>query len=124
MADKLYSIIVQRRTQQGQVALQFSDQERAEKVYSEIVDQTVSRLGPPGTRPVYVDDFGGRAALDPVDIGNVIFMDVAQMLEQQAVQAMMTNRVNIEVQERARRDQVMAQSKGPIILPQHGGMPS
>lgn len=119
---ELFSVVVMRRLQSGQVSLQFKSKDSANNAMAKIRGMAPRMLEENGGRKheLLQDDFGNKVDLDPTDIGNICLVDVKGALEQSAAQAEMTNKINIELQEKARREQVYAQTRGGVLIPQQG----
>lgn len=121
--SELFSIVVQRRHQPGQVVMQFKARDTAETAFAAIRDMVprggATMIGGFPTHRVMEDDFGCKVDFDLTDIGNICFVDVAQSIEQQASQADMANRVNAQIQANAQREMM---KRAPHILAAPPGM--
>lgn len=109
--DNLFSIVVQRRLQAGQVGLHYRSKDAANNALAALPLLTA--------RKIIEDDFGNKVSFDPEDIGNVCLVDIAQSMEQQVAQAEITEAAKAEFVEKAR---LAAFGKGRIITPGAGGI--
>jgi hypothetical protein len=96
---EFYNVVIHRKSQAATVQLNYCHKSAAETAFGRVLEIAAGKG--PEERVVLEDYFGARVALDPDDIGNVLFINAVRNLEMQASSALLTAKEQAKFQREA-----------------------